>query len=75
MGVAVSQKEKKETNWFLGCLYKFKRVKSYVYNFWVAVVKNRRDLLGYETVKSTVSQDKTAVMTWLFFMLIQIWES
>ena len=52
--LAVSQEGNNGMNWFLVCLYKFRKAKSYFDNFWVVVVKNGLGLLG---LKSNTSQE------------------
>ena len=42
--------------WFFVWWYKFRKVKSYVNNFWVIMVKNGCGLLGHGTLKYAVSQ-------------------
>ena len=39
------------------CWPKFRKAKIYLNNYWVGVVKYSRDILGYRTLKSAVSQD------------------
>ena len=53
---AVSQEWVDELSWFFTCWYNSRKLKNYVNNYWVGVVKNGRGLSGYGTLKSSVSQ-------------------
>ena len=64
--LVVCQEGPNEINWFLMCWYKFMKAKSYFNNFWEVEVQNGRDLLGFGTLKSAVSQELLDKMSWLF---------
>ena len=54
---AVFQEWVDEMGWFLACWYKFRKVKSCFYNYWVDMVKNRWGITDYGTHKSGVSHN------------------
>lgn len=47
-----------EFSWFFAYSYIFGKAKSYFNSFGVVLVKNTGDLLGYETLKSAVFQER-----------------
>ena len=54
--LAISREGLVEINWFFASFTSSGNIKSYLSKFWVEVVKNGRNYLGYETLKLDVSQ-------------------
>ena len=67
----VSQKWTDGINWFLACLYKFSKAKSWLDEFLVGVVTNDHGVLVHETLNSAASQEWIYELSWYFeWMLI-----
>ena len=49
---------------FFTCQYKFMKIKCWLKNFWVGMVKNRCDHFGQGIQRSSVSQKQTDRVTW-----------
>ena len=65
-GLWKCQGEMNGINLFLVCSFKFRKSKSSVNNFLVAVVKNGHGLLGLGTLKSALSRELVDEMNWFF---------
>ena len=52
-------------NWYFACWYKFRKAKSYFYDFWVGRVRNGYDHLVHETLKP-VSKEWVCEFSWFF---------
>ena len=63
---AVPQEWINELSLFFARWCKFRKAKSYSYNYWVGLVKNIYGLLGHGTLKSGVSQEWIDELSWFF---------
>ena len=57
MKLTLSQEWIDGMNWYFACLWKFRKAKSYINDFWVGMVRNGCAYLGHETLKSAVSKE------------------
>ena len=72
--LTVSQEQNDEKAWYFACWYKSMKIKSWLKNIAVGLVKNERDHSGLRTLKVAVSQEVINRKNW-FSLLIKIQES